>query len=104
MNEAILTRILKPNPNKRPSMSKLLEDEWIKQPKLNPLELKEAVLKIKAQISAEDSRSIIAGSRASIKGKGGDEMVKEKHENSFRDRKLFSIMRSSSQLNDKYNK
>lgn len=48
-----MTRILKPDPSQRPSMRIMLDDEWLREPKLGALELKEAVMKIKGGILAD---------------------------------------------------
>lgn len=53
MSQAILTRIFKPDPSQRPTMSVLLNDEWLWKPKLEAWELREAVLKLKAEAIAD---------------------------------------------------
>lgn len=45
-----MTRMLRPDPSKRPTMSELLDDVWLRERKLNALELKEAVSRIKAEV------------------------------------------------------
>ncbi len=51
-----MTRMLKPDPSQRPSMSMLLEDEWLGEPIYGALDLREAVLKSRAEILADRSR------------------------------------------------